>query len=410
MLSQARQILSSVGPGIFIVGYIIGTGSVTTMASSGAKYGLSLTWALALSCLFTYIMIVAISRITIVSGHTLIHSIRTQFGSGFALFLILSLMLTVLLSIMGVMGIATDILREWTRPLTSDGSGINPLISTTLFTAILYYLFWTGSHDFFLKAIAIIVGLMGFCFILTMLMIVPNPIHIIQDLKPQIPDDPKAHLIMAGMVGTTMATVCLVTRSYLVAEKGWGLADLKAENRDAILSMSLTFLVSAAIVASAAYTMYPLGIEVVNAIDMVKTLEPLAGRLATAVFVFGILAAALSSIFPNYVLGPWLICDYLNIPRKMSRNSIRIAVFIIALTGYVIPVFGGRPVVIMIASQAVSPAVMPLLIIFVMVMLNRQKDYRNPTWLNVGLAITLVFSLFLSYSAVVGLMEYLQNQ
>ena len=127
---------------------------------------------------------------------------------------------------------------------------------------------------------------MGLCFVLTMLMIIPNPIQVVQDLKPQIPDDPKAHLIMAGMVGTTMASVCLVTRSYLVAEHGWGLADLKAENKDAIISMGLTFLVSWAIVASAAYTMYPQGIDVVNAIDMVKTLEPLAGRLATGVFVF----------------------------------------------------------------------------------------------------------------------------
>jgi len=206
-----------------------------------------------------------------------------------------------------------------------------------------------------------------------------------------------------------MASVCLVTRSYLVAEHGWGLADLKAENKDAIISMVLTFLVSGAIVASAAYTMYPQGIEVANAIDMVRTLEPLAGQFATGVFVFGIIAAALSSIFPNYVLGPWLICDYLNVPRTMSRKSIRIAVFIIALTGYVIPVFGGRPVIIMIASQAVSPAVMPLLILFVMIMLNRQKGYRNPLWLNVGLLITLLFSLYLSYSAVVGLMEYLGN-
>ncbi len=409
ILTHFRGLMASIGPGIFIVGYIIGTGSVTTMASSGAKYGLSLTWALALSCLFTYVMIVAISRITIVTRQTLMYSIRTQFGGGFAIFLILSLMLTVVLSIMGVMGIATDIFREWTRPLTPEGSGVSTLVTTTIFSALLYYLFWTGSHQFFLKAIAIIVGLMGICFVLTMLMIIPNPIQIVQDLKPQIPDDPRAHLIMAGMVGTTMASVCLVTRSYLVAEHGWGLADLAAENKDAIISMGLTFLVSGAIVASAAYTMYPQGIEVVDAIDMVKTLEPLAGSLATGVFVFGIIAAALSSIFPNYVLGPWLICDYLNIPRRMSRNSIRIAVFIIALTGYVIPVFGGRPVIIMIASQAVSPAVMPLLILFVMIMLNRQKGYRNPIWLNVALFITLLFSLYLSYSAIVGLLEYLSN-
>ena len=379
------------------------------MAASGAKYGLSLVWALALSCLFTYIMIVAISRTTIVTGKTLMRVIRDQFGKGFALFLIFSLMMTVLLSIMGVMGIATDVFREWTGNFLGDGEGVNSILSATLFSALLYYLFWSGSHQFFLKAMAVIVAIMGVSFVLTMLMIVPDPVQIVLDLEPRIPNDPKAHLIMAGMVGTTMATVCLVTRSYLVAEEGWTLKDLKAENKDAIISMILTFLVSGAIVASATYTMHVRGIEVVNAIDMVKTLEPLAGRFATSVFVFGIMAAALSSIFPNYVLGPWLVCDYLDIPREMSQKWIRIAVFTVALTGYVIPIFGGRPVIIMIASQAVSPAVMPLLIIMVIIVLNRQKDYRNPLWLNIGLGITLAFSLFLSYSAVVGLLEYLRG-
>jgi len=404
--TRIKRAFSSVGPGIFIVGYVIGTGSVTTMASSGAKYGLSLTWALALSCLFTYIMIVAISRTTIASGETLIYSIRTHFGKGFALFLIFSLMLTELLSIMGVMGIATDILREWTKPLTPEGTGINPFLSTTVITGALYFLFWTGSHQFFLKAMAVVVGLMGICFVLTMLMIIPGPVQVLRDLTPSIPNEPQSHLIMAGMVGTTMASVCLITRSYLVAEKGWGLTDLRTENNDAMLSMVLTFVVSGAIVASAAYTMFPQGIEVVNAIDMVSTLKPLAGEFATAVFVFGILSAALSSIFPNYVLAPWMICDYLNIPRKMDLTWVRVLVLLIALTGFAIPIFGGRPVIIMIASQAVSPAVMPMLIVFVFMILNRQKNYRIPMVLKIGLIVTLIFSLFLSYSAVVGLMEY----
>ena len=43
------RLLSAIGPGIFIIGYIIGTGSVTSMAKAGAEYGMTLTWALALS-------------------------------------------------------------------------------------------------------------------------------------------------------------------------------------------------------------------------------------------------------------------------------------------------------------------------------------------------------------------------
>ena len=412
LLDRLKKFSSTIAPGVFIIGYIIGTGSVTTMASSGAEYGMSMTWALALSCFFTYIVIVSISRSTIVSGETLIHSIRTKFGSAIAVFVIIGLMLTVMTSIMGVMGIATDVVREWTRPLTASGEGIDPIWTALLFNAILYYLFWNGSHKFFLRAMAVIVALMGSSFVLTMFMVVPSPAQIITGLVPKLPSGGNANLILAGLVGTTMASVCVVTRSYLVAETGWTLKDLREENRDAMISLALTFFVSAAIIACAAGTMYPNGIRVENAIDMVKTLEPLAGRFATSIFVFGIVAAALSSIFPNLVLGPWLVCDFMNIPRKMNRPVIRVAVFLAAMLGFVVPVFGGRPVIIMIASQAVSPVVMPLLIIILYLLLNDKKHattYKNPMLLNIGLGVTFVFSLFMSYSAVIGLMEFIRN-
>jgi len=409
--SKLFRFISSIGPGIFIIGYIIGTGSVTTMASAGAKYGMSMTWALGLSCFFTYIMIVSVSRSTIVSGQTLIYSFKQKFGAPITIFLIIGLMMTIIPSIMGLMGIATDVTREWTKLLTPNGNGLHPLISAVIFTTVMYYLFWNGSHGFFLKAMAVIVALMSCSFILTMLMVIPAPSDIIKGIIPQIPNEENAHLILAGMVGTTMASVCIVARSYLVAEKGWDLSDFKNENRDAIISLALTFLVSVAIMVCAAGTLYPRGISVENAIDMVKTLEPLAGRFATSIFVTGIVAAALSSIFPCYLLCPWLICDYLNVPREMDRTSIRIIVFLIALTGFVVPVFGGRPVIIMIASQAISPIVMPLLIVLLFIHLNDKEyvlNYKNPMILNIGLIITFIFSLVMSYSAVIGLLDLLK--
>lgn len=412
MLEKLKRFAASIGPGIFIIGYIIGTGSVTSMATSGARYGMSMTWALALSCFFTYVMIVSISRTTIVTGETIIYSFRKHMGSPVAIFVIFALMLTVITSIIGVTGIATDVVREWTRPLTSSGQGVHPALTAAIFIAILYYLFWHGSHNFFLRAMAIIVAMMGVSFVFTMFMVVPSPADIIRGLVPKMPHEANTHLVLAGLVGTTMASVCIVTRSYLVAEKGWTLKDLREENRDSVISLTLTFIVSAAIIACAAGTMYPRGIAVENAIDMVQTLKPLAGSFATTLFVMGIVAAALSSLFPNYCLGPWLICDYMNVPRTMSRPIIRIAVFLTACLGFVVPVFGGKPVIIMIASQAVSPVVMPLLIVFLFVLLNKKSvtgSYRNPLKLNIALIVTFIFSLFMSYSAVLGLIDFLKS-
>jgi Mn2+/Fe2+ NRAMP family transporter len=399
------RLLSAIGPGLFIIGYVIGTGSVTSMAKAGAEHGMTMAWALALSCACTYVLISAVSRITITSQHTLIYCIRHRFGSVVAILMIVGLMATVVSSVIGVMGIATDVIREWSSQ-ASDGWTISPVLSTFVFNGMLCYLVWSGSHRLFIRAMAVIVALMGVSFVATMLMVIPGPIELLRSLRPGVPDNATAHLTLAAIVGTTMASVCVVARSYVVAESGWRLKDLKIENRDAILAMALTFLVSAAVMASAAGTMLPADIPVSNAIDMVKALEPLAGSFATALFVTGIVAAALSSLFPNYVLGPWLVCDYLNVPRKMDHPYVRAAILAVALLAFTVPVFGGRPVVVMLASQAVSTVVMPVLILLLIVILQSpgiMRNYECPRALTIALWITLGFAVFISYFGFIGL-------
>ena len=211
------------------------------------------------------------------------------------------------------------------------------------------------------------------------------------------------------MVGTTMAAVVLVSRSSVIAEKGWKKEDLPIERRDAIISATVLFLVSAAIMASAAGTLHVQGIYVDNAIEMVTTLEPLAGRFAIALFVTGIVAAGLSSIFPNMLLLPWLITDYQGISRDLTKKLFRFLVVLVTLSGLFIPVFGGRPIAIMIASQAFSPLMMPLLILFLMMMLNSKKvmgDQKIGVWMNIGLVTTLLFSLFMFFIAFEGYLDF----
>jgi hypothetical protein len=77
--------LVTVGPGLFLIGYNIGTGSVVTMASSGATFGMSLFWAVVLSCVFTYVLMVAYGQVTVVTGRTALANLRRAFpasGSG----------------------------------------------------------------------------------------------------------------------------------------------------------------------------------------------------------------------------------------------------------------------------------------------------------------------------------------
>ena len=387
-----------------MIGYVIGTGSVTTMASAGASYGMSLAWTLALASVFTHIMIVALSRLTILTGETTLYTFRKHFGAPVTIFIIGSLMLTQIASIIGVMAIVSDVFREWTAQLLG-GAGTPTLVSAAFFSLLLLGLYWVGRHHFFLNVLACLVAVMGVAFVSTAFLVAPDPATAVAGLVPSIPEVGNPSLLIAGMLGTTMASVCLITRGVLVQEKGWRMSDYNEVIRDSGISMTLLFFINTAIMACAAGTLFVEGREVEQAIDMVRTLEPLAGPIAVGGFVLGILAAGLSSLFPNYLLGPWLVADFAGIPRAMGRPLFRVMVVAAASFGLVVPLFGGRPVQIMIASQAVSPLVMPLFAVFVWILINREsvaREYRPSALLNVGMGVTVVFTLYMLYLAVVG--------
>jgi len=45
-IKKAIALLLAFGPGIFAIGYTIGTGSVTSMIVAGSTYGMQLLWVL----------------------------------------------------------------------------------------------------------------------------------------------------------------------------------------------------------------------------------------------------------------------------------------------------------------------------------------------------------------------------
>jgi manganese transport protein len=409
--NKFKDFISSIAPGFFMVGYVIGTGSVTTMAVSGARFGMSLTWALLLSCLFTAFIMIAISRLTIVSGNTLIYNFRNYIHPALGIFMVATLTITIVSSIIGITAIVTEVFQEWTKPITKNGRGISPILSSIVLLGTLYALYWNGKHKTFIRFLTIMVALMAFCFILTMVIVIPDFSVIANGLIPGIPEVGEPHLVIAGMVGTTMAGVCLVSRSTIVKERGWKLKDLYEEKRDTTISMGLTFLVSAAIIASAAGTLHQRGIYINDAIEMLYTLEPLVGDLAISVFAIGILCAGFSSIFPNMVMLPWLLNDYNKTERKLKSKFYRILVLIIAFSGLLVPIFGGKPVAIMIISQAVSPLVMPVLIGSLFYLINNKKvvgNYKPGKIINAAILLTFVFSVFMAVISFQGFASILK--
>jgi Mn2+/Fe2+ NRAMP family transporter len=406
LLKKTGLFFASVGPGLFLVGYNIGTGSVTSMASAGANYGMNLSWAVLISCIFTYILIITFGQYTLVTNKSAIQSFKENIGKGWAQAVLWMLIISEMVSSIGVMAIITEVIHEWSKPLTASGEGFNTIITAAFIAVFMVMLLFNGKYSYIEKILVVFVTLMGLSFVLTSFMVITDPYEVIKGLIPNIPHEANAGLIVAGMIGTTMGGVLYVVRSITVKEKKWNISHLRTEKRDAKVSAILMFVLSAAIMAAAAGTLHPKGLHVNNAIDMVDLLEPIAGRFAVSVFVAGIVSAGLSSLFPHYMLVPLLLADYRNKPLNLSTTQNRLIVIFYASLGLFVPVFGGRPVIVMIASQALAIIATPLVLILMWILINRKKDlgnYSASVPMNIIYGIIVLFTIYVAILGISGI-------
>ncbi len=403
--------LALILPGIFLLGFNIGTGSVTAMAKAGATYGMSLLWTIIASCFTTYFMINLYGKYTLATGETALQAFRKHIHPGVGIFFIIALTAGVSGSVMGVMGIVADISYEWSKTLISGG--IQPVYFAGFFIALVYFIFWNGSTQFFERALAVIVAIMAACFLLNFFIMMPPPLEIIKGMIPNLPEVAADQgrgpfLVIASMVGTTVFSGLFIIRTTLVKEAGWTINDLKKQRNDAIVSVSLMFVISLAIMASAAGTLFAEGLGLSEASQMITLLEPLAGKLATGIFAFGIVAAGVSSQFPNVLMLPWLLCDYNQSERKMTLPKYRIMVLLISLLGLVVPIFEARPVFVMIISQAFNSIILPVTVGCILYLGNRRDlmgEHKNNIGTNIFLIAVLIFSIFTSTMGIKGVWQ-----
>ena len=402
-------------PGIFLLGFNIGTGSVTAMAKAGATYGMSLLWTIVASCLATYFMINAYGKWTLVTGETALQAFRRHIHPLVGLFFIVALTAGVSGSVMGVMGIVAEISSEWSKSLV-DG-GIHPVWFAAFFVGLVYIIFWNGTTQVFERSMAVIVAIMAACFVLNFFILMPPPVEIVKGLLPSLPEVPLDEgrgpfLVIASMVGTTVFSGLFIIRTTLVKEAGWTIADAKKQRNDAIVAVALMFIISGSIMAAAAGTLYVEGLGLDRASQMIGLLEPLAGSFAATIFAAGIVAAGVSSQFPNVLMVPWLLCDFNHSERDMTLPRYRIIVLGISLLGLVVPIFEARPVFVMIISQAFNAVILPVTVACILYLGNRRDlmgEHRNTTTTNAVLTAILLFSLVTSSMGIRGVWQIIAS-
>ncbi len=414
-MGKIRAALAAIGPGLFMIGYNIGTGSVTTMAETGSKYGLTLLWAVVLSCLVTFVMLVAYGRFTLVTGETAISAFRRHLplGNFLAVYAMISLAFGELAALAGIMGILTSLIKEWTRILFG-GQGANEVLTTVVILGGCFWLLWLGRYSYFEKFLSLLVAVMGASFLASASLLTGDPAALLSGLSFRMPSGEGAFINLAAIAGTTCGAMVFVMRSLVVSEKGWNVTNLRQERLDAGVSAAVMFLLSAAIMICASEAIFRRGgAPVYQAVDMVRMLEPLAGRYAISILVVGIIGAGVSTIFPIALIAPWLVCDYTGRKPDLRSPLFRVLGAAGLLLGLAVPVFHWRPVWVMVASQAFQATILPAVTVASMFLLNNRAlmgEHKAGPWMNLGLVLTLMFSFFTSLPGMFDLTAALTRQ
>ena len=398
LLRKIAAFFATIGPGIFAIGYTIGTGSVTSMAKAGADYGLGLLWVLALSCLFSGVLMTAYGRFAAVTGETTLHGIVRFLPGGrwIAGAVFLGVVMGQYTCLGGIMILTAGAIRE------AFGLSCGTFPVACAIMAAMFAMVMVGRYSFFEKVLAFFVSLMALTFVVSVFVTWPDSVTLGRAAVPLVPHDGASLLMLAAFVGTTMAAPTFVTRPLLVREKGLtaSAADLGRERLDSCVSAALMFLISGSIMMVATGALFAHGRGIERILDMAGTLQPIAGRFAVAFFMVGTLAAGLSSVFPIMMVAPLLVGDWKAGRMETRTKTFRIVCLAAAAWGLVVPALGANPVMVTIAAQVSNVFVLPLAVGAIAWLLNSRRvmgGHRAGAVMNALLAAAFAFSLAVAF-------------
>ncbi|MBA4743724.1 MAG: Nramp family divalent metal transporter [Muricauda sp.] len=415
ILKRLLSLVLAFGPGIFAIGYTIGTGSVTSMTVAGSTYGMQLLWVLVLSCLFSGALIYAYGQYALVTEETGLYAFRKhlKWGKLVAILVLVGISFGQWNSLMGILGISSSIVFEILAiyfPSIASSDLNMVFIIAAVIIVVMYALLLQGKYTFFEKVLVIFVTIMGFSFLFSLFFVHPLPGETLRGLLPSIPDVKGGRMMVAAFVGTTMASATFLSRPLFVKGKGWNLKENgRQQKKDAIIAAFLVFIISGTIMAVACGALFHDGKSVVTVLDMVGTLEPVAGKFALTLFFFGTLSAGLSSIFPCLLIAPILLADYQSGELDTTSKQFKVITGIACLFALTGPAIGADAIEVQILSQVFNVFVLPLVVISILFLINKKvlmKGYRPHWLLNLLIGAAFVFACIISYNGIKALVDY----
>jgi Mn2+/Fe2+ NRAMP family transporter len=222
--------------------------------------------------------------------------------------------------------------------------------------------------------------------------------------------------LLLAMIGSTIAPWQHFYLQSAVVEKGIPRERYWETRVDVLVGSISCMVIVFFIIVCCAATLHATGqTQIRDAAEAAAALRPLAGPYASALFAFGLLNASLfaASIVP--LSTAYVICEGLGVEAGVDKRFREAPIFYwlytaLILVGAGLILLPNTPLVrIMVLSQAVNAFLLPVVLVFILLLVNRSDlvgKWRNsPAWNGVAWATVIgvsLLTLLLVYLGVTG--------
>ena len=402
--------LAVLGPGIITANVDNDSGGILTYSQAGAQFGYTLLWTLLPITLALIVVQEMCARMGVVTGKGLSDLIREEFGLRITFFTMFLLVVVnygnVVAEFSGIAGsmqlfhlskfISVPIcaLIVWLLVVKGDYK----VVEKVLLAASVFYLAYiaTGfvSHPDWPQAIKATITL---------------PPHEVWNSHDYI-------YMIVGIIGTTIAPWMQFYLQASIVEKGVSVRQYKASRLDVIVGCFFTDIVAWFIIVSCAATLYVHGMRDIQVpADAAGAMKPLAGDFAFILFAAGLFNASLfaASILP--LSTAYTVCEGMGFESGVDK-SFREAPFfywlytgLIALGAGLVLVPNFPLVKFVLWSQVLNGILLPVIMIFMLLLINKKElmgTHTNSRVFNiiawVTAAIVIVLSVVLMWNQIAG--------
>jgi NRAMP (natural resistance-associated macrophage protein)-like metal ion transporter len=398
--SRTLLFLAVVGPGIITANVDNDAGGILTYSQAGAQYGHLLLWTMIPVTLALIVVQEMCARMGAVTGKGLSDLIREEFGLRITFLMMLGILITNFGNVVTeFIGIATSL----------ELFGLSRYITVPVCAVIVWLIVVKGQYKSVEK-----VFLAASFFYITYIFagVLAHPFWrdaVIATIKPPVLKafGNQAYLYMViGVVGTTIAPWMQFYLQSSIVEKGVTRRGLRASRWDVITGCIFTDVVAWFIIVACAATLYIHGFrDIKYAADAAQALKPLAGQYAYILFAVGLFNASLfaASILP--LSTAYTVCEGMGFESGVDKKFGDAPFFywlytLLIVAGAAVLLIPRLPLVkIAVLSQVVNGVVLPFVLIFMLLLINK-KDlmgaYINSRLFNAVAWVTTVVMIGLT--------------